>query len=266
VALDQNLTPAPGTSGSSAIDNEIASYRAINPHAVISLILGILSLLTFTNLSFLLLAATAVVFGVYANRRIRRDPEIWTGRGMAQAGIALGITFGLAAVTQTQVQSFLRSQSATRFAKYYAGLLKEGKKEEAVWYTVNPTYREGKSASEVYAEVAGRNDPRMTESQAAIIKKIQDRLASGPKEDIHFVKLEDHGVEGLATYALALLELHGPGSKEYPEKEEFALLVLKSQNKGGKVEWWLDSTQYPYVPSSYAPAAKPVDDGHGHAH
>lgn len=266
MALDQNLTPAPGTSGSSAIENEIASYRAVNPQAVVSLILGILSLLSFTNPYFLVIAVAAVLLGVYANRRIRRDPEIWTGRGMAQAGIALGITFGLASVTQTQVQSFLRTQSATRFAKYYTGLLKAGKKEEAVWYTVNPTYREGKSASEVYGEVAGRSDPRMVESQATTIRKIQDRLTSGPGEDIHFVKLEGHGVDGLSTYAFALLELHGPGTKQYPEKEEFALLVLKAVNKGGKAEWWLESTQYPYVPSSYLPAAKAVDDGHGHAH
>ena len=43
------------------------------------------------------------------------------------------------------------------------------------------------------------------------------------------------------------------------------LLVLKGEDYKGQRHWWVESVLYPYQPSSYVPAAKPVDDGHGHA-
>jgi len=113
VALDQNLNPSAHREvTNSAIENELPAYRAISPQAVVALICGLLAILSFANLYFLAFAAAAIGLGLLAERKIRRDPEIWTGRGLAHAGAALGLVFGLSAVTSEVVQGYLRSRSA----------------------------------------------------------------------------------------------------------------------------------------------------------
>jgi hypothetical protein len=261
VALDQNQTHP-----SSAIENELPAYRAISPHAVLSLIFGLLAILTFANWAFLAFAAAGIGLGLLAERKIRRDPEIWTGRGMAQAGMALGLVFGLSAVTTTLVQDFLRSQAASRFVKQYASVLKSGSVEDALFYTIPPQGRENRKPAELYKELKSHADPRGLETQYATIEKIKRRLDAAPGEEVHFDKLEAHGLDGLTLYATALLELHGPGSKEFPEKEQHAMLLLKGMNTGKKTEWWIEDAKFPYEPASSVHQQKPVDDGHGHNH
>ena len=87
-----------------------------------------------------------------------------------------------------------------------------------------------------------------------------------PGTDIHFVKIETHGMDKVYPFATALFELHSPERKEAPHEEEsFALLVLKGVKEKGKLDWWVENIVFPYKPASYsAPASK--DDGHGHAH
>jgi len=98
------------------------------------------------------------------------------------------------------------------------------------------------------------------------LMKIKERLDDGPGQDVHFVKLEASGVNQMDTYAYALLELHGPPTKKFPEKEAYALLALRGQKHKGKMGWWIESARFPYEPSTHVHQEKPVDDGHGHAH
>ena len=85
------LDPQPRPVASTVIENEIPAYRAISPLAVLSLVLGLLSLLCFTDPSFLVVAALAVTAGLLADRKIQRMPDVLTGRRLAQAGVALGL-------------------------------------------------------------------------------------------------------------------------------------------------------------------------------
>jgi len=267
VALDQNQTPSANPwAPSSAIENELPAYRAISPHAVVSMVCGLLVILTFTTWFFLLFSAAAIGLGLLAERKIRRDPEIWTGRAMAQAGMAMGLVFRLSAVTNDLVQVYLRTQAASRFAKQYASVLKGGTVENALYYSMTPPMREAKSPAELYKDLKQNADPRGLESHYTTLEKIKRRIDSAPGEDIHFVKLESHGVDGLTLYATALYELHGPGSKEFPEKEQHAMVVLKGVTHGKKTEWWIEDAKFPYEPASYVHQQKPPDDGHGHAH
>jgi hypothetical protein len=268
VALDQDLTPSStNTAPSTGIDNEIAAYRAISPAAVLSLICGLLAVLCFTSWVFLAFTVAAIVLGVAAERRIARDPEIWTGRKLAQAGIALGLAFGLAAVTTTLVQDFLRVRAAQNFASQYAEILNKGAMEEAAWYTVSPPAREGKTPAEVYKELTSQAKPGgMPDEQLGPIRAIKDRLAGGPDEEIVFEKIEGHGVDGMTPYASALFELHGPGSKGFPEKQQYALFFVKGMTTKGKTHWWIENSKFPYELSTFVPVTKSAEGGHGHAH
>jgi hypothetical protein len=268
VALDQNLTPPlPREATASAIENELPAYRAISPHAVLALLCGLLAILSFTSWFFLVFAVGAIGLGVLAERKIRRDPEIWTGRGLAQAGAALGLVFGLSAITNDLVQDFLRSRAASSFSKQYASVVKRGSVEDAMFYAMTPAGRAGKKPAELYKEFKEHSDPRGMETSAyATIEKMKRRVDASPDEDVHFVKLEGHGVEGLVQFATALFELHGPGNKEFPEKEQHALLLIKGTTVGKKTEWFIEDVKYPYQPSTYVHQEKKVDDGHVHTH
>ncbi len=268
MAVDPNFTPpTPDASRISVIENEIPAYRAVNPQAVLSLLLGLLGLLSFTNWFFLVFSVTAVLFGLYAERRIRRDPEIWTGLRLAQIGTVMGMVFGLAAVTISLVQGFVRAHEASKFANEYVEVLKTGTIEDAVWYTVAPKGREGKNPEELYKGMKGQlKDSQQFDMHFGGLLGIKRRITEDPKAEIHFDHLEAHGVEGLDRFATALIEVHSPKAKGTPEEEQHALLLLKSSPASGKSEWWVEETKFPYTPSSYVPQTKAPDDGHGHGH
>jgi hypothetical protein len=270
MALDPNVTPTAPQSAptrGSAIENEIPTYRAISPQAVLALVFGVLALFSVTHLIFLVFALAAVVTGALADRKIQRLSDVLTGRRLARAGIALGLVFGLGAPTTWLVQIQIRQAEATKFAKRFTEILKNGSAEEAFWYKQPPALRKGKTPQEIIAEITkGSRDPRMLDRDLAPFRAIKSRLTAAKGEEIHFEKVERHDSEGFDSHAAALLELHGPGSKDFPETEQHALVVMKGSCRNGKMEWWVEGLRFPYTPSTYTAPVKPVDDGHGHAH
>jgi hypothetical protein len=267
VPIEQSITAGPaGAVPVSAIENEIPTYRAISPEAVFSVILGSLAILSFAHWIFLTCAVAAVVMGIVADRKIVRQSDVLTGRGLAQAGIALGLSFGLAMVTIASVQNWILVRQASTFAKTYEGVLNKGSIEDAVWFGQNPLYRTGKSPQEVMTEMKkSRAGGSMFDLEHASLIRLRALLNEGGA-DIHFAKIEQHGKEGLNPYAAALYELHREGSKPIPDEERFAMVVLKGMTQKGRLEWWVEKIGFPYQPDSFKPAVKPADDGHGHAH
>ncbi len=107
----------------SVIENELPTYRAISNLAIFSLVCGALAIFTWAHPFFYLASLLAVVLGVLAHRTIRNYPDMLTGRGLANAGIALGVVFGLGCGTYSTVQSYVRTHLAEKFAKHYAEVL-----------------------------------------------------------------------------------------------------------------------------------------------
>jgi hypothetical protein len=72
-----------------ASDDDLGLYRSLSTLAVLSLILGLLSVLSFapTNLFIWIMPPAAIVSGLIALRQIRSAPEVWTGVRLAQLGI-----------------------------------------------------------------------------------------------------------------------------------------------------------------------------------
>jgi hypothetical protein len=259
---------APPTS--SAIENELPTYRAICNRAVASLLCGALASFSFANLGFVIFAVLAVVLGLSAHVAIKRNPDILTGRRLANAGIGLGLVFGLTVVTYSTIQSFILAREARKFAVFYAKVLKEGGIGDAMLYRQPPNLREKKTAADVekeFAEMKAR-ERGMMEMRMASLTGLQKALK--PKDaHLDFVAIESQGVdEGhvgqIGYFATALFDVEGAAPSKNAAGANNALLLLKGAPKGRHYEWWVDEVIYPYTPKSFTVAPKPVDDGHGH--
>ena len=64
-------------------------YRAVNGFAVLCLLLGLLSGLTFLGWEMAVVPVAAIVLGWFALKRIRRNPQEMSGAGIVWAGVAL---------------------------------------------------------------------------------------------------------------------------------------------------------------------------------
>ncbi|MGQ9606868.1 MAG: DUF4190 domain-containing protein [Thermogutta sp.] len=70
-------------------------YQAVQPHAVVSLILGILSVICFLTVYAVFIPIAGVAFGLVARREILRMPKERLGLGLAKAGVLFSLVFGL---------------------------------------------------------------------------------------------------------------------------------------------------------------------------
>lgn len=249
----------------SAIENEIPAYRAISPQAVVAVILGVLSVLSFASWYFLILAVGAVALGFLADRAISRAPDRLAGRGLAQVGIVLGLLFGLTTVTIGTVQDFLRAREAKAFAQVYEEVLKTGSFEQVVWYEQPPEVRKAHTPEESFADLTkGQSNAAMFEQKHAPVREFKKALGESGG-DVHFSGLEKHDDDGMSLVATALFEVHTPKAEKAEDKERFALAYMKAEKgKNGKYEWWIENFLFPYKPATFVVPSKPVDDGHGH--
>jgi hypothetical protein len=245
VAIDSHPPIPPlDTDLDSPIDNELPAYRALSPLAVLSVVLGIASILVFTSLNFAVLAGIAIVAGLLAQRQIRRQPEIWTGTSMAKLGIGVALVFTLAAFTIANVQSWIYATEATKFAKLYVKAMETGTRDDLVYYQAAPEMRVGKSAKQVADEMAaGGRDAREFEMHNPGMTALGKRLAVNPRPAVEFQGIESQNVQGMTVHAGALVKLvGGPGEKE----SEYALLHIQGNLQSPGFGWTVSEVQYPH--------------------
>jgi len=270
VAIDQNPAPTPALSTDvPIIENELPAYRAISTAAVLSLVTGVGSVFCYADLWFLLLAAAAVLLGLSALKSIRRYPDVLTGSAIAKVGIGIALLFAATAITRLASTDVYLRIDAGRFAKFYATVIKDEPVSVALFYSQPPLYRKEKTPDDMIEEMKKARSPAAPdayEEKAAPIVLMKKRLA-GNGEAIRYDSIETRLIDGLTTYANALLILEGPGSAEFPEKEQHALISMVKGSDGGKLDWVVSDVKFPYKPKS-APLTvqKKDDDGHGHGH
>jgi hypothetical protein len=255
------------------IPNQLPAYRAISVLAVFSLFFGIIAIFSFAHQAFYVFSILAIVMGILANRAIKHYPDMLTGGSLAKAGIALGLIFGLVSGTYTGVQYFVRLRAAESFGTKYAEVLKTGGEGDVLWYTLHPTQRKDKTPSQVLQDFdsSKAKERMMVEQKHGPLRSLRKRLASSKDEQIHLVKIRNVGQDDsrgaeVVIYAVGLYEVEGPGSKEFPEKHQYAAVVFKGNAKGRQFEWWVDDLKFPFNQEDLTPSVQPVDDGHGHAH
>jgi hypothetical protein len=276
VATDQKISTIDAESelAGPAIENELPAYRAISASAVVSVACGVLAVCSFANPLFYVFSILAVGFGVWAHRSILRFPDMLTGKGLANLGIGLGLIFGLAAGTISTVQYVIRSRQAAKFAVMYADILKSPDLGEILWYNAHPDMRKDKTSAELLQEFESRaKDKQMMDSKLGPLAQLfalRSRIAASKQQDVHFVGIEgvgdaESGGLEVQVYALAVYEVVGPPTREFPEPKQYALALLKARPKGREYQWWADNITFPYTPRSYTPPTKQVGDGHDHA-
>lgn len=68
-----------------------ARYRALNPLAVTSVVLGALSILTAMHWGFAVIPLAGIIVGWVAWKQIRKAPEEWIGETLVQIGVGLSL-------------------------------------------------------------------------------------------------------------------------------------------------------------------------------
>lgn len=267
MAIDPNAPSRPETSSrASAIENELPTYRAISATAVVSLVLGLVSLLSFVDPWFLLAGAGAIVAGVLALLKIGRYSDVLTGAKYAQAGIVLGLVFGLSSTTTRQVDLFLLARKADAFADKYVQVLQTEGLAESVWYRLAPIEQTGKTPKQYLATVktSGRDGQAEYMTRVAPVEQLRARINQGAK--LHRVGVEECGYDGVTPYAGVLLELDGPGHPDQPEATDHVLIELRGEKEGRQITWYVSEVRNNYKPKSFTLKKQAVDDGHGHSH
>jgi hypothetical protein len=267
VAIDQTPSPStlpPDSKAIPAIDNEFPTYRAISSTAVLSLVFALGSVFSYASLWFLLLSAGAVVLGLMSIRKIRQLPEVLTGAGLARVGIGIGLLFGLTAVTRVVTEDVTVNIDASKFAKFYLGVVRDKPVSMALWYQQSPAYRKEKKPDELVEELKKNRSPQAGDAYQASaepILAIKGRLDGGKGGEISYSHIESKAIDGLTTYANALIKLDLKGTKEHPETEAYALFQMVK----GTEDWVVKEVRFPYTPkSAIAVPEKKDDDGHGH--
>jgi len=269
VAIDPKMSAPPleAAAEGSPIENEISAYRAISRAAIVSVVLGLASVLAFVHPSFAALGVLAILAGAAAKRSIARVPDVLTGRPMADAGIGLALFFTLSALTMMAVQDWIVVREATKFARAYAETLRDGSVEDGMFLQIPPSAREGKTPKQVADEMeaASRGPAGGYETRTKPLRQIKARLVSTPDQAISFLKIDGHAVDGLAVRANAILELKGPASRDFPDPSQFALVRFRGQTNVPGYDWSIEELAFPLradgSPGTPPPsAAEPVHE------
>ncbi len=270
MAIDPHAPPAvEKAEESSPIENEIPTYRAISPLAIASLVFGLIAGLSFADPSFLVAAALAISFGIMAELRIRKLPDVLTGRGLAQIGIALGLIFGLSSMTYGYVQQLLVRQRAEAFAKTeLVELLNSRDLNGALWYRMQPEARRGMTPEQARKtfEEPGTSNQAFFEMQAGPIIQVLKTLDSDEKAKVEYVGIEQSAFDGLNPVAFVVLRIH-PSTQpadSHDDHEKLIGVMIKGTMEGRETSWWVSEYVFPYKRNTYVEKIEPVDDGHGH--
>lgn len=192
----------------SAIENEIPTYRAVSTRAVVALLCGLLAGLSFTHPMFYLFAVAAVLLGWSAERAIRRHPDILTGGGLARAGVAMGLIFGLSIFTVTSVQHFLTTRQAGAFAAEYAQMVRSRPLADLYWIQLDPRARAVTSPEDNLKQMQGQQEAAMADMKYAGLRKLVADINASDKNTISFSGIESLGKDDLIVVAIARFDVH----------------------------------------------------------
>ena len=252
------------------LDYVIPAYRAVSPTAVVSLLLGLLAVASFVEPTFFAASALAIVVGLVADRKIRRMPEVYTGRGLAQAGIAMGLVFGLAAGTNMIVNAMIIRRGANAFGREVAKALDSAELERVVHLKMPSDARKELKAGEALERLrkAGASSPDIYVTEVGAIEAIISRIKGGLGH-VEFEEVESTAHAGVVPVAGARVRITGPPEPKGVPTGDHAWLELKGEFGTGR--WHLGTVKYPYEPKtvglqSSATSKKGDDDGHGHSH
>ncbi len=248
-----------GTATSSVgASDELGSYQSLHGLAVLSFVLGLLSILAFAPfwLFIWLFPPAAVLSGVLALWRISEAPEVWAGKKLALAGIGLAFIFAVLAIARDSVQGQHIKKYARAVADRFVEKIQAGEMESAYWLTFPRDVRQEFANREMEKLPEGlleRYGNFRMESSALL-----DAIGQ-PDAKITFERVENAGVERGTQFAQVLYKVHSSRGERH-------LLIVAtghfSQVWNDEV-WWIREQKFDYEPGSFK-TPQPSDHGHSH--
>lgn len=232
----------------------VSTYRAISPLAILSVVAGLASILTFTSAYFAIFGVLAIALANLARRSIRKFSDVLTGERLANVGIGLGLLFSLSALTLGVVQDRIVQHEASKFARVYEEVLQKGSTADALFYKLPPAARKGKNPKEAIDEMTAsmKNSMEREQHQKAVLD-LKARLNASDNQAIVYDSLAQHSTDGLAIHAFARYKIHGPATPSFPNATQYALVKFRGDPVDGAYGWFVEDVTFPYPYPSPTP-------------
>jgi len=250
---ESNVRPTGIASG-----EELESYRSLSTLAVLSFVLGLLSLLSFAPVKFFVLffPPAAIVVGVLALRQLAAAPEVWTGGRLAKLGIGLAVVCAGTSLALKQL-NYTRIQREGRVvAEHFLTTLHSGDIEGAFWLRMPTEVRE--QIKEMVTEELPSQVLEQYGSFRGDLEGWGEAIARG-EGTVEFQEVEGVYTIGEQEYASVIF-------KYQAEQRDLLVLVVATSIIAPDTHnrsWFVKELKFDYQPASYAP--KPAG-GHGHSH
>jgi hypothetical protein len=250
--------PEANSSTITAESDELGSYRSLSSLAVLSFVLGLLSMLSFAPSSFFVLTfpPLAIVFGLLAARQVRGAPEVYIGMRLAKLGVGIALLCAVGSVVVKYMNTSRIGNHGHIIADRFVGKLKAGDTEGAFWLKIP---RESRAA---YLTRGGNEVPDQMKQQYvsfyADAKPYSDSLSRG-EATLEFDSIEQATVDRGTEYASVIYRYHSP-------KEDSHILVLAASYLGESRErsWYIKDFKPSYTPNSFTEPGG--SSGHDHVH
>ena len=240
-------------------DDDLGRYRSLSTFAVLSLILGLLSILSFapTTLFLWIMPPAAIVTGLVALRQISSAPDVWTGRRLAQLGIGLAVVCAASSVGGRYYTSARIARHGKIVTDRFVDKLKKGEIEAAFWLTVPREQRktiEGKRIDELPAQVL--------EKYASFRAEIEPHAATLAGSDVlvEFESIEKAETEGTSEFATVVYRIHSSRGDSHVLIVAFSVPSPETHEP----TWMIRDHKFAYTSGTYEPPV--AASGHGHSH
>lgn len=237
-------------------DEEFAAYRAMTGQAVAGLIFGLLAPLALLDPLLWLMPALGLLFSYWALRRIKKNPQALTGRGMALTGMTLALLFAVAAPTEWLVYRAWARGEARQIAELWFQYILQNEPHKAHQLTFPPQHRQPFDGRlwDFY-----RNNPRMREGLQSYTAHPTARalLTLGPKARVRFY---DTTAQTRSDQEDFVEQLYAVTYEEDGERKSFfvAVKLLRPKPAEGRTGWRIVSAEGGVLPEGWKrPEARP---------
>jgi hypothetical protein len=253
-----------------AADEEMIAYRSLSTLAVLSFILGLLSILSFapSRVFMFMFPPAALVTGLLAVRQITLAPEVWTGKRLAKLGIALALLSFTGSALVRYVQSKRIGQHGRIVADRFINKLKAGDTEGAFWLKFPRESRSvwlNKTADDVPGQILQQYGMFHTEN-TPMCKALMSGEATIEFEAIEHTTANQGGEYAvvLYNYRSATEDTHThPHPHPHPHTHLMVLATSYAGTNPHERSWFVQEFKTDYEPHSYEDSKR---TGHGHAH
>ena len=127
--MSQETNPQPTLAGTE--DVELADYRAVSPLAVVTLLVGMISIITLWQPLLLVVPLATAALALLSLRQISHSEGALVGRIPAILGLALALLFGSMAIANTVARERVVVRQARTFAEDWLQLVQDGELQRA---------------------------------------------------------------------------------------------------------------------------------------